>query len=221
MDYEEDFMMFIKRATQLVVLSSFVSLSLFGCASKDYVLPNGLATQDVDPTTRGPVSGIGVEHNDIANMASQMTRDLLSNATIANAQKPPRIIVDESEFTNSSTQIINLRLITNKLRTELNRAANGRMVFINRANIARVQAERDLKRQGVTDIGTTGLTKAPLAADYVLVAELASQNTRNAKGMMQRYTQITFEMMDVETSELVWSNSYDFTRASMDDVSYR
>jgi len=39
--------------------------------------------------------------------------------------------------------------------------------------------------------------------------------------MVQRFTQITFEMVDLERGTIVWSNSYDIARASADDVIYR
>ena len=40
-------------------------------------------------------------------------------------------------------------------------------------------------------------------------------------GMIQRYNQVTFEMIDLETSEIVWTGMYNFARAGADDVVYR
>ena len=40
-------------------------------------------------------------------------------------------------------------------------------------------------------------------------------------GMIQRYTQIVFEMFDMETGEIVWANMYELSRAGADDVVYR
>ena len=39
--------------------------------------------------------------------------------------------------------------------------------------------------------------------------------------MMQRYSQIIFEMVDLETSEIVWSGIYEFGKAAQDDIIYR
>lgn len=204
------------------VLCSSVLLLLAGCAQKGVINPNGVATQDVELGSRGPVAGVGVESRDIVAMTDRMMRDMLSNQILAGSSTPPRVIIDAEYFKNNSTQPINKNLITNRLRVELNRASNGRMRFVGRANIAAVEAERDLKRQGATDIGSRGLTKATMGADYRLTGEIATMDSRSAKtGMMQRYNQITFEMMDLESGELVWSGMYEFERAASDDVIYR
>ena len=77
----------------------------------------------------------------------------------------------------------------------------------------------DLKRSGTTDVGTTGLTKAQLGADYRLSGKINSLDSRNTKsGLVQRYTQISFEMTDLESGEIVWSGIYEFSRAAADDV---
>lgn len=196
---------------------------LAGCAqSKGVVNPNGTAAQDVEIGSRGPVSGVGIESRDIAAMSNQMMRDMMANPILAGSSTPPRVIIDAEYFKNNSTQPINKNLITNRLRNELNRAANGRMRFAGRSTIGAVEAERELKRQGVTDVGSRGLTKATGGVDFRLVGEIATMDSRNAKtGMMQRYNQIMFEMQDMENGDLVWSGMYEFERSAADDVIYR
>jgi hypothetical protein len=39
--------------------------------------------------------------------------------------------------------------------------------------------------------------------------------------MIQRYNQITFEMIDLERGTVAWSGIYEFARAAADDVIYR
>jgi hypothetical protein len=180
------------------------------------------ATVDLDPAMRGPVAGIGVEARDIVAMADQMTRDLLSVPEVANRKVAPRIIVDSAYFTNESTQRINKNIITDRLRVGLNRSSGGRMVFIARQNASMIEEERALKREGVTDVGTTGLTRAQAGADFRLTGNIASADSRsNRTGLMQRFTQVTFEMVDLELGAIVWSNTYDIARATADDVVYR
>jgi len=178
--------------------------------------------QDIDPNSKGPVSGLGIEGHDITSMADRMVRDMLGNAILANRQVAPRIIVDSKYFTNESTQRINKNLITDRLRVNLNRASRGRMVFLARQNAAMIEEERALKREGVTDVGTTGLTQAQSGADFRLTGNIASTEARDPRtGTMERFTQIVFEMVDLETGEIAWSNSYDIARAATDDVIYR
>lgn len=182
----------------------------------------GVSSMEVDPSRKGPVSGVGVEGQDIVAMTDQMMRDMLAEQIFASTGKRARVIVDSAYFVNESSQAINRNIITQRLMVNLNRAARDRMQFVNRQNTAMVEQERALKRSGTTDVGTTGLTKAQLGADYRLSGKINSLDSRNTKtGMVQRYTQISFEMTDLESGEIVWAGIYEFSRAAADDVIYR
>jgi hypothetical protein len=85
-----------------------------------------------------------------------------------------------------------------------------------------VAQERDMKRQGETDAGTLKQARATAGADYRLVGRINSLDARSAQsGMVERYTQITFELIDLETSLSVWSNLYEFKKGGQDDAIYR
>jgi len=150
---------------------------------------------------------------------------MLSMPTLVRANeqgRAPRVIVDAQHFANDSTQPINRNLITDRLRVSLNRAAAGRMTFVGRQYAGAVEEERRIKRDGVTDMGTRGLTRAALGADFRLGGRIATLDQRSGRsGLLQRYTQITFEMFDLESGEIVWSGMYEFARAAGDDVVYR
>jgi PBP1b-binding outer membrane lipoprotein LpoB len=193
-----------------------------GCATTTVPNANGVAPVTLDPAARGPVGGVGLEGSDIIAMTDTMMRDMMANPQLAGARTAPRVIIDGEYFQNDGTQPINRNVITDRLRVNLNRASQGRIVFVGRQYAGMVQAERDLKRQGVTDTGTTGMTKAQAGADYRLGGRIATVDSRNAAtGIVQRYTQVTFEMVDLETGVLVWSNLYELSRAAADSVVYR
>lgn len=202
--------------------ASLIAL-LGGCVTAP---PNaaGVATVNINPAVAGPVQGVGIEGQDIVSMSDQMMRDMLSSARLVQQTqgKSPRVIVDAQYFANDSSQPINRNIITDRLRVALNRSSRGSLQFVGRQYAAAVEGERALKRAGVTDVGTTGITKATLGADYRLGGRIASLDQRSAKsGLIQRYTQITFEMFDLESGEIVWSGIYEFARAAGDDVVYR
>lgn len=193
---------------------------LQGCASVENSA--GRPTVEIDPGTRGPVSGIGIEGQDIVSMSDRMMRDLLSVPALAARVRPPQILIDSSEFRNESAQRLNKNMITDRLRVALNSASHGRMVFVSRQHIASVMKERELKSRGVVDGGTLDVAAAPAGVDYKLVGNITSIDSRSgSSGLTQRMNQITFEMIDMERDIVAWSGMYSFARAAADDVVYR
>src|SRR3954466_14977001 len=198
-----------------------LSALLAGCQSTSQNV-SGMRVVELDPNTRGPVAGVGIGGQDIVSMTDRMLRDMLANPVLSAAARPPQVIVDGEFFENESAQRLNKNAITDRLRVGLNRYSAGRMVFVGRHYAGMVAQERDLKRQGVVDQATTGMTKAQAGADYRLGGRITSIDSRNpANGMVQRYNQIVFEMVDLERGTLVWTGMYEFARAAQDDIVYR
>ena len=195
-------------------------LALTACQKVDNTA--GAPTVYIDPGSPGPVKGVGIESQDIIGMTDQMLRDMLSQPRLANAQTPPNVIIDSEYFYNESSSRLNKNSITDRLRVGLNRAAQGRMQFVGRHYADMVAKERELKRQGTVDQATQPAARAQKGGDYRLGGRITSLDSRDPKtGMMQRYNQIIFEMVDLETSEIVWSGIYEFAKAAQDDIIYR
>ena len=183
---------------------------------------DGQAVQTQDPTSGGQVSGIGLESQDIVTVSDTMVRDILADAEVMKMPRAPRIIMDAEYLRNESTQRINKSLIVDRLRIALQRASKGRLVFVSRESAAMVAAEREMKRDGVTDSGTTGLTRAQAGGDYRLVGRIGSLDARSASsGTVERYTQLSFELIDLESGVSLWANQYELKKAGRDDAIYR
>ncbi len=183
---------------------------------------SGTPTIYTPPDTAGPVAGVGIETQDIISMCDKMMRSMMANPILANAASPPHVIVDAVYFHNESTSRLNMNIITDRLRSGLTQHANGRMIFIARHHSDMVEKERKLKREGVVDQATAPQTKKTLGGDYRLGGRITSLDSIAQKtGLTQRYTQIVFEMIDLETSAIVWGGEYSFQKAAADDIIYR
>jgi penicillin-binding protein activator len=161
--------------------------------------------EDIDPASRMANFGTGIGIGDITKMADILVRDMFQRPDIMNAPKPPRIILDGAHIYNKSSQRIDTDVISDQLRAQLIRAAQGRLRFLSRENIQLIEEERELKRQGQTDVGTRGLTRAVAGADYRLVGRLTSIDGRDTRtGAQQRAMQLVFELVDLESTETVY-----------------
>jgi len=213
----------MKTTTKLAAVA-FASVVMAGCASNSVRYDNaaGQPTVYTPTNTTGPIAGVGIESQDIVAMTDQMMRDMLANPMLASRSTAPRIIVDSSYFVNESASIVNKNMITDRLRIGLNRASNGRMVFVGRHYADMVEKERELKRSGVVDGGTIRTTQATAGADFKLGGRISSLDSMQAGSQMKsRYSMITFEMVDLELGTIVWSGMYEFKKTAQDNIMYR
>jgi PBP1b-binding outer membrane lipoprotein LpoB len=209
------------KLTAIVALAGAALLA--GCATSNVDNSAGRKTvyQDVS-TQSATVAGVGVESQDVVSMTDKMIRDILANPQIAGRSTPARIIIDSAYFSNDSSSRLNKNAITDRLRVELNRAANGRLVFVARHYGDMVQNERDAKRSGQTDAGTIRSTKATAGGDFRLGGRITSMDAASTtSGNVSRYHQITFELIDLEYGTIAWSGLYEFKKEARDDVIYR
>jgi hypothetical protein len=212
------------KLTSAMILAALTLCTAAGCttyATRPHN-PSGSPTLYEDPRSVSESAGMGVESQDIIGMTDQVMRDMLADPVLAGRATPPRVIIDSKYFKNSSSERMNKRLITNRLRVALNRAARGRMVFVGRHATQMVEEERTYKREGIVDPGALPNARAPMGADYRLQGEFATLDRHGAyAGQSTRYTQAVFEMVDLETAELVWSGVYEYRKASQAHLIYR
>ena len=182
----------------------------------------GRPTVYEDVNSPGRVQSVGIESQDIVSMTDKMMRDMLANQMLANSSNPPRVIIDSAYFYNEGSQRVNKDIITDRLRVELNRAAQGRMFFVARHAINMVEHEKNLKQEGVVDEGNTPLTETTAGADFRLTGKIKDINQIDTRTQMKaRYVQITFEMVDLDKGFIVWSGMYEFRKSAQDDIIYR
>lgn len=200
-----------------------VALLLSGCATSNLDNSAGRRTVYQDVATSSPtVAGVGVESQDVVSMTERMMRDILATPAIAGRATAPRIVIDSANFSNDSSSRINKNVITDRLRIELSRAAQGRLVFVGSEYANMIARDREAKRSGQTDGGTIRSTKAQAGVDFRMVGRINSLDAASrSTGTVSRYHQITFELIDTELGTIVWANIYEFKKEAQDDILYR
>lgn len=198
------------------------ALSACTTASTNVNRKNGEDTTYIDPATRKDgAGGVGIESQDIKAMTDAMTRDILITPEIAGRAEAPRVVVDASDFENDSTNRLNKDLITDDLRVQLQRSSKGKIIFLNREKAGMIAKERELKRADGVDAGTLGSSRNTLGADFKMSGKIKSLDVIDTKGLTTRYTQVLFELTDLETGVLVWTNQYEMGKRSKNDEVYR
>lgn len=182
----------------------------------------GRETTRVDPEAPAENDGIGFSSKDIINLTDRMSRDMLNARVFRDVDQPPNVIVDAAYFTNQGSSRIDKDMITDRLRENLNRAAEGRMRFLARENAKMVEAARERKRDGDVSSGRLPNTKDIAGGDYRLKGRITTRDTASVEsGRMSRFHYISFELVNLETSVIVWSNGYSFKKAGQNDVVYQ
>jgi PBP1b-binding outer membrane lipoprotein LpoB len=211
----------VKSRMLIVAICLFIAS---GCATYTTRVDNapGRPTHYEDPGSPGALSGVGIESQDIISVSDRMMRDILSTPVFASCKTPPRVVIDSAYFYNESSSVVNKNLFTDRLRTELNRAANGRMIFLARHLAEMTENESGLEKKSVVTEGTQGPTKDALGWDYRLGGRIASIDaTEPRTGAKSRYHQTTFELVERGSGVIVWSNTYEFKKSAQEDILYR
>jgi PBP1b-binding outer membrane lipoprotein LpoB len=195
------------------------ALVLTGCASDHGVKnPSGIGVTKMNADETGFVAGTGVESQDLVAVADKMSRSLLGLPQIANATTPPTIVLQP---VNNETRFpIDKNIFLTRIRAQLNSKAAGKIIFLAREQMAALQAERDLKRQGAATASSDPNVQEFKGADFFLTGSLQGLSTRNASGTSD-YVLYAFQLIDTRTSAIVWEDSAEMKKQGLADAAYR
>lgn len=194
---------------QLFILSfALFFVGLAACATQRAA--EGIAVRDLNPDQAGQLRCLGIEGHDILNISRKAVKDIENtlmkqNVALAKRDQPIRIIVDSQQFSNETSQAVNLNMIADQLASDLQRAAGKRMAFLSREDIAAVEQERKLKRQGKVDQGALGLADKIAGADYRMAGRLTSHHIVSKKSAQKVATHLALWVIDLETGVRIWS----------------
>ena len=210
----------IKKCRSLFGIAALAAI-ISGCASSSGVKnPSGVPVTEMKADERGFVAGTGIESQDIVTVADKMARAIVTVPEIANAPAMPRVVL--LPVKNESRFPINKDIFLEEIMSLLNERANGKVRFLARDRMADLERERELKQTGqVTTTAATDLTRSQFkGADFMLTGKLMSQTTKTAAGTSD-YVLYTFELIDPNTSEIIWQGRHNVKKQGLEDAAYR
>ncbi len=196
------------RHSKLVFLS--ICLFLAGCATIETSY-----TRNIQPDQDDELGGTGIESTDIRTVSRKMAASILEVPQIMNAQGSPKIAL--LPVKNSTRFIINKDIFTKKIRIELNQNAMGKVTFLARDRIEDILKERQSKRDGLVGASKQEDLKG---VDFYLTGELMGLS-KAIKGDRSDYISMSFQLIDAETSEVIWENEYEVKRVGSAGVVYQ
>lgn len=198
----------MKKAVLLAILCIFCS----ACATGPYSVSH---SRTVLPDSDDGLGGTGIEAIDIRTVARKMAVSILDIPEIMNASGMPRIALLPVE--NSTRFIINKDIFTKKIRIELNKNATGKVRFLARARIEDIMKEREAKREGLF---TASKDSNLLGVDFYLTGELTGLS-KATRGHRSDYILMAFQLIDAETSDIIWEDAYEIKRVGITGVVYQ
>src|SRR5512137_806728 len=111
-----------------------------GCASSGVKNPSGVGVTQMRPDEQGFVAGTGVESQDLVAVTDKMAKSILAVPQIANSQGTARVVLDP--VINETRFPISKDLFLSRIRVELNRKAQGKVMFLARERMGTLEKEK-------------------------------------------------------------------------------
>jgi PBP1b-binding outer membrane lipoprotein LpoB len=207
---------FHKIASSLLL--SGVAFGFLGCASSGVRNPSGIGVTEMRADERGFVAGTGIESTDLATVSDQIARKILSTPEIANAKGTPRIVIEPVE--NATRFPIDKNIFLERIRGLLNERAAGKVRFLDRTLLAKLEQERAAKQAGQFTSSSDPNVQEFRGADFFLTGKLSGLTTRTSQGTSD-YVLYSFRLTDARTSEIVFEGQHEIKKQGLEDAAYR
>jgi PBP1b-binding outer membrane lipoprotein LpoB len=187
-----------------VVLTAFAASGCVGTASRIHI--------DDEKVTDIEASDV-----DLRAMARKMAAAIIELPAIARSPDPVYIAFLNIENRTLTTDFDSYNLLS-KIRQDLIKYSDGKLMFMDKKKLDAVLAERDAKRSGsVTSTRRENLQ----GLDYFLTGHAFSMRKAGRKGKMQGYHRYSFRLTDAETDIVVWEDDYEFKKYGRKGTAYR
>ena len=146
--------------------------------------------------------------NDMQLIAKKMVNSLVSSRPVAERSETPIVIV--GKMRNRSSEHIDMHALSDKVRTALIQSGGFRFVdALNRRDIAE---EYDYQQSGYVDAMEAKSPGSQTSADYLLTGTLTSNIQQVGKDKLVYY-KATFQLTDLLSTEIVWTDEKEIRKA--------
>lgn len=169
---------------------------------------------DLDQVSEAEL-GAGITSQDFRSIGQRMARSVVTLAQIQNATTPPKVAF--VTVANNSNDYIDGDSFLRKMRTELVKYSDGKVVFLDRAIIDQVEKENRDKTRGKR---TSSGDQTPLGADFFLTGTIDSIDRVAGSGRTM-YLRLSFRLTDAASSAVVWEDEYEIKKHTTTGIMYR
>jgi len=202
------------------IITLFIGIALWavtGC-STNINSTRGPSVTELRPGERGFVAGLGVESQDLVTISEKMARGILGAEPISNAEGKPVVVLEP--INNDTRFPIDKDIFLTRIRVALSKNAAGKINFVAREHMDKLEKERDLKISGQVTGGEKITGNKFKGADFILTGTFKAISSRGASGASD-YVLYTFQLIDPNTSDIVWEDFHEIKKQGKDDVTYR
>ena len=164
-----------------------------------------------------PINDVEASDVDIRAMAREMATAIIELPMVAKATEPVHIAFMNIENRTLTTDFDSYNLLS-KIRQQLIEHSKGKLVFLEKEQIAAFLAERDAKRSG--QVTSKGQKDIP-GVDYFLTGYAYSMRKPGAGGKILAAHRYSFRLSDAETTAVVWEKDYEFKKLGQRGTAYR
>ena len=200
-----------------VLVALGISLSAAGCAPVSAKRPSTLSPEEQLASSQTPPAGEDLAAPpapvEVTQATGSIVDEILRRLPQQEGKPAPVIMVDDEHFTVQGIEPAEKEQVIDRLRRELNRAANGRLTFVDRHYMDILQQEQELARQ----TGKVGQAGALEPVDYRLTGSILVGLSPAAQGTEpSSFYQVSLKMTKVAVEatdgESLWEGNYPIRR---------
>lgn len=175
-------------------------------------------TQRVNIDEDDSIMGTGLESADIEALEAFAT-GLIQAPALTGPEVDGIPVVAIFPVENNTSQDFDGELLVRRIETELIKLAAGRIRFVRRdkASLDLIEREREAKRAGDY---TAKKQEVMPGVDYYLTGK-ASDIAKVGRGLESRAIWIDFDLLDAETREIVWRDTFKTKKVGEAGILYR